>query len=65
MISAERLVSLSATIPPTMQPVEQIPWWLNRLTMAAFTLVGAGIGFAADRFKDWLDARAARQAFLL
>ncbi len=47
-----------------MQPLEQIPWWLDRLTMAAFTLVGAGIGFAAGRFKDWLDARAAKQAFL-
>ncbi len=63
MILAERLVRFSATISPTM-PVEQIPWWLDRLTLAAFTLVGAGIGFAADRFKDWLDARAAKHAFL-
>ena len=63
MFLAERLVRFSATISPTM-PVEQVPWWLDRLTLVAFTLVGAGIGFAAGRFRDWLDARATKHAFL-
>jgi len=43
----------------------QIPWWLDHVGVPLiFLLVGASLGFAAGRLKDWLDARKVKKSFL-
>jgi len=46
--------------------VQQGPWWLDRTVMLPilYTLIGACLGFAFGRLRDWLDARKARKSFL-
>ncbi len=45
--------------------VVSTPWWLDRVVVPiSFTLVGALLGFASGRLKDWLDDRKAKNIFL-
>jgi hypothetical protein len=44
---------------------ENISWWLDRIVVPiSFTLIGALLGFASGRLKDWLDDRKAKKIFL-
>jgi len=46
--------------------LKDAPWWVGQLLIPGiFTVLGAGIGFGAGRLKDWLDAEAAKKAFLV
>ena len=42
-----------------------VPWWLDHIAVPTFfTFIGAGLGFALGRLKDWLDDRKAKKIFL-
>jgi len=44
---------------------EGISWWVDRIVVPiSFTLIGALLGFASGRLKDWLDDRKAKKIFL-
>lgn len=50
---------------PDVQYVELLPWWVERIVVpVAFTLFGAFLGFVLTWFKDFLDERSKKKAFL-
>jgi hypothetical protein len=47
------------------QPVNEVPWWVEHFFVpAAFTVLGAAIGFVLGRINQRLDARKSRNNFL-
>jgi hypothetical protein len=63
--SAVTVPAAAAQKPAPPQPTSEMPWWVEHFAVpAAFTVLGAAIGFILGRINQQLDARKSKNNFL-